>query len=53
MRLQYGNPVTQCRYLKRIMPALKYAGNEQLTNEVLNEKDVAAIIQKMATYSAW
>lgn len=36
-----------------IIPSLKYAGNEQLTNEVLNEKDVTAIVHKMATFFAW
>jgi hypothetical protein len=36
-----------------IVPSLKYAGNEQLTNEILNEKNVTAIIQKMATHFAW
>lgn len=36
-----------------IMPTLKYAGNDQLTNEVLNEKNVAAIVEKMATFFAW
>lgn len=36
-----------------IMPSLKFAGNEQLTNEIMNEKDVTAIVEKMATYFAW
>jgi hypothetical protein len=38
---------------ENIMPALRYAGNEQLTNEVLNEKDVAVIVQKLADFFSW
>ena len=38
---------------ENIMPTLMYAGNDQLTNEVLNEKKVAAIVEKMATFFAW
>lgn len=34
-------------------PALQIEGNEHLTNDILNEKDVAAIIRKAATYFAW
>ena len=38
---------------QNIMPALKYAGNEQFANEVLNEKNVTVIVEKMATFFAW
>lgn len=38
---------------ENIKPALDCAGNEQLTNEILNEKNVAVIVEKMATFFAW
>jgi hypothetical protein len=38
---------------ENLMPALQIEGNEHLTNDILNEKEVAAIVRKAATYFAW
>lgn len=35
---------------QHIMPSLKYTGNEQFINEVMNETNVTAIVEKMATH---
>ena len=38
---------------ENIVTTLKFANNGQFANEVMNEKDVTAIVEKMATFFAW
>ena len=38
---------------ENVMTVLKFESNKQFVNEILNEKDVTAIVKKMATHYAW